>query len=92
MLRLVRFVIKSQPGNIQHVQLFHDVQNGLFMLLMMRIAGVNNMDQQIDIFTLFQCGFKARYQLCRQILNEANCVRQRDIELATEVYVLGRGI
>ena len=62
------------------------------MLLMMRVAGVNNMDQQIDIFTLFQSGFKAGYQLCRQILNEANCVRQSDIELTTEVDVLSRGV
>ena len=53
-LHQIRFIIKGQARNILHVQVFHDGQNCFFMLLMVRIAGIDNMNQKVHMLAFFQ--------------------------------------
>ncbi|CIV53470.1 Uncharacterised protein [Streptococcus pneumoniae] len=53
-LHQIRFIIKRQVRNIFHVQVFHDGENRFFMLLVVRIASIDNMNQKVHMLAFFQ--------------------------------------
>ena len=53
------FVVKGQARDLQHIQVLHDRKHGLFMLFMIRIRRIDDMDQEVYILTFFQGRLKA---------------------------------
>ena len=58
-------------------------QNRFLMLLVARIAGVDNMNQKIHMLAFFQGRLKTGHQLCRQILDKTHSISQSYLEIPT---------
>ncbi len=62
------------------------------MGLSLRVPRVNDMQQQIGILQLLQCGFKRLHQMMGQLGDEADGIRQQYIHGIGHGQLPGRGI
>lgn len=62
------------------------------MLFVVRIAGIDNMNQKIHMLAFFQGRLETGHQFSRQILDKAHGICQSYLEIASQMYTLSRRI
>ena len=62
------------------------------MLFVVRIAGIDNMNQKVYMLAFFQGWFETGHQFSRQILDKANGICQSYLEIASQMDTLSRRI
>src|SRR5205823_1621693 len=78
----VRLVVDEQPGRGGDVEGGENALDGLRLLVMAGIAGVDDVEQEVGVLQLFQRGAERRHQILREIADEPDRVGDDHLAVA----------
>ena len=90
-IALIRLVVHHHARNILCAELCHNLIHSLCMNLPVFVRNVHNVQQQIGIRQLLERCLKRRYEMMRQLADEAYGIGQKDfLRIRNAFFTCGR--